>query len=117
MCRIAIITLIGYWRFTGTPTQTVLTVGNNETKPLRPDSLLGGLTSESRISEAKESPEVESFTIFHCEEINRLPITYVVDERSRRVHQLSVAAVAYWQLLQNRDRLLTKLDPSSITPI
>ena len=66
-CRIAIITLIGYWRFTGTPTQTVLTVGNNETKPLRPDSLLGELTSESRIREAKESPEVESFTIFHCE--------------------------------------------------
>ena len=76
------------------PTQTVVTVGNNETTPLRPDSLLGEFTSESRISETKESPEVESFTIFHCEEINWLPIIWVV-ERSRRVHQLSVAAVTY----------------------
>ena len=47
-------TLIGCWRFTGTPTQNgVVTAGNNETTPLRPDSLLGGFTkpSESRISE------------------------------------------------------------------
>ena len=40
--------------YTGTPTQNgVVTVGNNETTPLRPDSLLGEFTkaSESRISE------------------------------------------------------------------
>ena len=47
-------TLIGCWRFTGTPTKNgVVTVGNNETTPLRPDSLLCEITmsSESRISE------------------------------------------------------------------
>ncbi|KAI0213429.1 hypothetical protein LSAT2_001545 [Lamellibrachia satsuma] len=46
--------LIGCWRYTGTPTQNgVDTVGNNETTPLRPDSLLGEFkkASESRISE------------------------------------------------------------------
>ena len=41
MCRISIMTdwLIGCWRFTGMLTQNgVVTVGNNETTPLRPDS-------------------------------------------------------------------------------
>ena len=54
MCSISIMTLIGCWRFTGTHTQNaVLTVGNNETTPLRPDSLLGEFTkaSQSRLSE------------------------------------------------------------------
>ena len=48
-------TLIGCWRFMGMPTHNgVVTVGNNETTPLLPDSLLGGFTtrSGSRISEA-----------------------------------------------------------------
>ena len=46
-------TMIGCWRFTGTPTQNrVVTVGNNDTTPLRPDSHLGEFTkaSESRTS-------------------------------------------------------------------
>ena len=43
--------LIGCWRFTGTPTQNgVVIVGNNETTPLGQDSLLAKV-SESRISE------------------------------------------------------------------
>ena len=49
-------TLIGCWRFTGTPTQNAaVTVDNNETTPLRPDSLFGEFTqaSERRISETK----------------------------------------------------------------
>ena len=72
-------------------------VGNNETTPLNQNSLIGEFTSESRINETKESPEpeVESFTIIYCDEINWLPIIWVVDKRSRRVPQLSVAAVAY----------------------
>ena len=70
-------------------------MGNNETTPLNQNSLLGEFTSESRINETKESPEVESFTIINCDEINWLPIIWVVDKRSRRVPQLSVAAVAY----------------------
>ena len=36
-------------------------VGNNETTPLN---------QKSRINETKESPEVESFTIINCYEIN-----------------------------------------------
>ena len=49
-------TLIGCWRFTGTPTQNgVVTVGSNETTPLRPlfsaDSR--SRACESRISENK----------------------------------------------------------------
>ena len=44
-------TLIGCWRFTGTPTQNG--VGNNETTLLQPDSLLHEFkkASESQISE------------------------------------------------------------------
>ena len=51
---ISIMTLVGCWRCTGTPTQTgVETVGDNKTTPLCPDSLLGKFTkaSESRISD------------------------------------------------------------------
>ena len=47
-------TLIGCWRFTGTPTQNgVVTEGKNETTPLRSDSLLGEFAKamESRIGE------------------------------------------------------------------
>ena len=46
--------LIGCWHFTGTPTQNgVVTVGNQETTPSGPDSLLGEFTkaSDSRISD------------------------------------------------------------------
>ena len=46
--------LIDYWHFMGMPTKNlVVTVGNNETMSLRPDSLLGEFmkASESRISE------------------------------------------------------------------
>ncbi|KAI0230755.1 hypothetical protein LSAT2_018904 [Lamellibrachia satsuma] len=47
-------TLLGCWRFTGTPTQNgVVTVGNNETTPSQPDYLLGEFAkaSKSRINE------------------------------------------------------------------
>ena len=51
LCRISIMTLIGCWSSTVTPTQNG--VGNSETTPSKPDSLLGEFTkaSESRISE------------------------------------------------------------------
>ena len=51
MCRISIMTLIGYWRFTGTLTKNgVGKVGNNEITPSGSDSFLGEFTkaSESR---------------------------------------------------------------------
>ena len=48
---------------------------------------------------------------------SRQSLICVVDERSRRVHQLSVEAVAYWQLLQNRDRLLTIHNISPAPPV
>ena len=54
-------TVIGCWRFTGTPAQNgVVTVGNSETTPLRPDSLLGEFTklSESLISETTAGDEL-----------------------------------------------------------
>ena len=60
LCSISIMTLIGCWRFMGMPTQNgVVTMGNNETMPLLPDSLLGGFTklSESRISETTAQTE------------------------------------------------------------
>ena len=60
---VRLMTLIGCWRFTGTPTQNgVVTVGNNETTPLRSDSLLGEFTkpSESRISETTARGEVQN---------------------------------------------------------
>ena len=53
-CRMSIMMLIGCWHFTGTHTQNgVATVGNNETTPLRSDSLLDEFTkaSESPLSE------------------------------------------------------------------
>ena len=56
-CRnssISIMTLIGCWRFTGTPTQNgMVTLCNNETAPLRPDYVLGEFTkaTESRVNE------------------------------------------------------------------
>ena len=49
-------TLIGCWRFTGTPTQNgVLTVGNDKIMPVLQDSL-GEFTkpSDSRITETKK---------------------------------------------------------------
>ena len=53
LSSISIMTLIGWWRFTGTHTENgVATVCNNETTPLRPDCLLGEFAkaSDSRIS-------------------------------------------------------------------
>ena len=54
MCRIPVMTLIGCWRFMGPPTQNgVVTVSDNRTTPLRPDSLLGeyAKASESQITD------------------------------------------------------------------
>ena len=47
-CDISIMTPIGCWRYTGTPTQNeVVTVGKNETTPLHQDSLLGEFIHEA----------------------------------------------------------------------
>ena len=60
-------TLISCWRYTGTPTQNgVVTVDNNETTPLLPNSLLGRFTkpSESRISETSSSKKQSAIDLF-----------------------------------------------------
>ena len=53
-------TVVGCWRFTGTPTQNgVVLMGSNETTPPRLDSLLGEFTkaSESQTSKINLQPE------------------------------------------------------------
>ena len=53
----------GCWRFMGTPAQNgVVTMGNNETMPLLPDSLLCEFTkpSESRRGETNYAQEMHS---------------------------------------------------------
>ena len=68
-CRISIMTLIGFWRFTGTPThKRIVTVGNNETTSLRPDSVLGEFTkaSESRTSETTFAANSTSYWSDGC---------------------------------------------------
>ena len=58
--------LTGCWLFTGTLTQNgVVTVGNNKTTPLLPDSLLGEFTkaSESWISDTTHQSSSDGLTI------------------------------------------------------
>ena len=48
--NISVMTPVSFWRFTGTPTTNgVVTVGNNETTLLRPDSLLGKFRRRARV--------------------------------------------------------------------
>ena len=50
-------TLIGCWVSTGTSTQnSVGAVGDNETTPLRPDSLLGEFTKAGRVRQTSLTP-------------------------------------------------------------
>ena len=61
----------GCWRFTGTPKQNgLVTVGNNESTHLLPDSLLGGFTktSEGWISETSLGCLVIFLSVFHSEQ-------------------------------------------------
>ena len=87
LCSISIMMLIGSWGFMGTPTQNgAVTVNNNETTPLLPDSLLSRFTklNESLISEtsrdSEKSSDSEEFDrLVSCTvDVNILSSTYLV---------------------------------------